>query len=239
MPIRASGEGSLNEIDRWDGGAGWIAFPDEDMQRASHALVIDSAERSSAGSQTQSGDGEVWVVDPVDVPGLDEWLAAMGEVAGVVVLLDRHQRDAAEIANRHAVSVHIPAWMRGVADEFVAPVERLGDTLGPYEVRRLVDTVGWQEAALYDPEAGTLLVPEALGTVGYYLAGAERVGVHPMLRLVSPPRSLVGLDVERLLVGHGDGVAVDARAAITDAVTGARRRAPAAYLRAAKEFIAR
>ncbi|WP_166377168.1 hypothetical protein [Halorubrum sp. BOL3-1] len=34
-----------------------------------------------------------------------------GDVAGVVVLQDRHTRDAAAVARRHGVPVFVPEWM--------------------------------------------------------------------------------------------------------------------------------
>jgi hypothetical protein len=217
MPMKSSGGGSVNEIDRWEGGAGWIAHPEEGMRRASHALV--------------GGDG-LWVVDPVDVPGLDEFLADLGEVAGTVVTLDRHRRDAASIARRHDAAVHIPSWMSGVESKVDAPVERLGDRLGEtgFEVRRVVDNPFWQEAALYDPDREVLFTPEALGTVEYYRAPGERVGVHPMLRPL-PPRELGRLDVDRLLCGHGEGVPSGAGRAVSAALSDARRNAPGLYLK--------
>ncbi|WP_435194735.1 hypothetical protein [Natronomonas sp. EA1] len=223
MPIKGSGATQLREIDRFDGGFGWIAYPKEGMQRASHALVSD---------------GKVYVVDPVDADGLDDLLAEEGEVAGVVVLLDRHLRDAATIANRHDVAVHIPAWMSGVEKKLDAPVERLGDALGDtgYEVRRLVDSPFWKEAALYHEGSGTLLVPETLGTVDYYTTGDEQVGVHPALRLF-PPSQLRPLAVERLLVGHGAGVLENAEAHIEDAVSGSRKRAPRAWMESFASFL--
>jgi hypothetical protein len=210
--MKASGGGSVNEIDRWEGGAGWIAHPEEGMQRASHAVA---------------GDDGAWVFDPVDVPGLDGFLADL-----VVVTLDRHRRDAAAVARRHDVAVHIPSWMSGVEPKLDAPVERLGDRLGAtgFEVWRLVDNPVWQEAALYDPDRRVLFTPEALGTVDYYRARGERVGVHPMLRLL-PPRELGRLDVERLLCGHGEGVPEGAGGAVSAALSGARRNAPGLYLK--------
>ena len=85
MPMKGSGPATdFEEIDRRDEGVGWIAYPDERMERASHAFAVD---------------GEVWVVDPVDVDGLDELLAEFGDVAGVVTLLDRHKRDADTVAS--------------------------------------------------------------------------------------------------------------------------------------------
>src|SRR6056297_397306 len=119
MSFKGSGVATeLKEIDRFEGedtaGVGWIAFPEEGMQRASHALAVD---------------GEVWLVDPVDAEGLDDLAAEFGDVAGVVVLLDRHKRDAAAIASRHDVAVHLPEFMSGIADEFDAPVELFGREL--------------------------------------------------------------------------------------------------------------
>ena len=217
MPMKASGVGSVNEIDRWEGGAGWIAHPEEELQRASHALA---------------GEDGVWVLDPVDAPGLDEFLADLGEVAGVLVTLDRHRRDAATVARRHDVAVHVPSWMSGVGSKLEAPVERLGDRVGAtgFEVRRIIDNPFWQEAALYDPDRRVLFTPEALGTADHYLAPGERVGVHPMLRLL-PPRDLGRLEIDRLLCGHGEGIPEGAGEAVSTALSGARRNAPGLYLK--------
>lgn len=211
------------EIDRWEHGVGWLAHPDETMQRASHAIEVD---------------GEVWIVDPVDHEGLDDLVTDLGSVAGVVVLLDRHTRDAAAVANRHDVSVHVPQFMREIADDLAAPVEliqrELGDTgYGMYE---LTNNGFWKEAALYGEDTGTLVVPESIGTTSYFRTSSERLGVHPMLRLF-PPRKLARLSPERVLVGHGSGIHEDAEAAIRDALDGSRTRAPSLYAKTAKEFI--
>ncbi|MEF8807881.1 hypothetical protein [Natronomonas sp.] len=219
MPMKQSGSGDLTVIDRHEAGVGWIAYPDETMQRASHAVERD---------------GDVWVIDPVDVEGLDDLLAEYGDVAGVIVLLDRHKRDAAAIATRHDVAVHIPSWMNGVEDDIDAPIERFDDEIAGFEVDRLIDNPGWQEAVLFDGE--TLVVPEALGTVEYFTTSRERVGVHPMLRLL-PPRSLKRYDPERLLVGHGEGLDEDVAEAIRSAIAGSRTRAPKLYLQSAKAFL--
>lgn len=208
-------------IDRWAGGFGWLANPNEGMQRASHALV---------------GDDGVWIVDPVDYDGLDDRLAELGDVEGVCVLLDRHTRDAPALARRHDVAVHVPAWMDGVGATLDSPVEPLGGAVDGYDVRRLIDNPIWQEAALYD--GATLYTPESLGTVEFFLAPGERVGVHPALRLV-PPGGLTDLEVERLLVGHGEGVFDDPGEAVADAVTNARRRAPRVYLEILRDFLSR
>jgi len=223
MPLKG-GHADLREIDRWDGGLGWIAYPDERMQRASHALRTD--------------DG-VWVIDPVDAPGVDDLLADLGEVTGVALCLDRHTRDAAAVARRHDVPVSIPEWMDGVASKLDAPVERFGHELGDsgYRVRRVRDASlpPWQEAALYDGE--TLLVAEAVGTASFFRAGDERLGVHPMLRPIPPRDALDDPTPERVLVGHGEGVFDDATAALRNALGGARRRLPAAYAKMVREMV--
>jgi hypothetical protein len=218
---------AYREIDRWDRGVGWIGRPDEKMQRASHALVGD--------------EGGVWVIDPVDARGLDDLLAEFGDVVGVVVGLDRHKRDAARVANRHDVPVYIPEWMSGVAAKLDAPVERFAGTLGEsgYEAFTIRDASfpPWQEVGLYHRENGTLVIPEAVGTVSFFCAPGERLGVHPMLRPVPPRDALSGFAPDRILVGHGAGVTTDAAAALRDALDGARRNLPGAYGKALKELL--
>lgn len=221
MPLKASEPATdFEEIDRWDGGLGWIAHPNEQMARASHALV--------------DGD-DVWVVDPVDAPGIDELLADLGEVAGVVVTLDRHQRDSASIANRHGVAVHLPAWIDRQVD---APVRRFDDRLGETDYRaiKVIDVPGWHEAALYEEGTGTLVVGDVLGTADYFLAPGERLGVHPMVRLF-PPRSLEKLEPRRILVGHGAGIFDGAPYALRDALDGSRRRYPGLLAKTIRSFV--
>ena len=218
--MKGSGETDLTEIDRAEDGVGWIAYPQETMQRASHAVA--------------GADG-LWVVDPVDAAGLDDLLAEYGDVAGVVVLLDRHERDAAAVASRHDVPVYVPAWMSGVAEDLAVPVERVEDDVGEFALDRLVDNPFWQEAALFDGK--TLVVPESLGTASYFRAPGERLGVHPMRRAL-PPQSVTSYDAERLRVGHGEGLAADVRPAIRDAVDGARRRMIPLYVDTIKGFVA-
>lgn len=224
MTMKASGPATdWQEIDRWEHGVGWIAHPDETMQRASHAI--------------ESG-GDVWVVDPVDARDIDDLFAEFGDVAGVVILLDRHTRDADGIATRHDVSVHVPRWMSGVEKKIDAPVEQLHTELGEtgYGVLQVLDLPFWQEAALYGEDTGVLVTGDALGTAGYFLAGSERLGVHPMLRLF-PPKKLGRLSPEQILVGHGEGVQRDATAALTDALAGSRSRASSLYAKTAREFL--
>ncbi len=210
-----TGEGPATDwerIDEFESGFGWKAYPDEPMQRASHALV--------------SGD-DVWVVDPVDADGIDDSLAALGTVAGVIVQADRHKRDAAAIARRHEVAVHLPHPLDGVAEDIDAPTRRFTGELGDsgYEAIPLVDRIGWHEAALYHEARGVLVVGEALGTSQFFCTPGEPLGVHALLRL-RPPRSLAELDPDHILVGHGSGVHEDATGTLRAAIDGSWRGFP-------------
>lgn len=219
MPAKVSSHADdYREIDRFEGGVGWIAHPEEILQRASHALVTEG----------ESDESEVWVVDPLDADGIDDLLAEIGTVAGVVVLSNHHLRDAAAIANRHGVSIHLPHAMQGVAETLDAPVERVADELGHtgYELLTVNFMTGWQEFALYDGE--TLVVSESVGTAPHFLTSEERLGVITLLRLLPPRAAFGGLDPERILLGHGEGVFEEAAAALTDALAGSRRRFPRA-----------
>lgn len=213
VTVRAT---DYEEIDRWSGGVGWIAHPEEIMERASHALATP--------------DG-TWLVDPIDADGVTDLVAELGDVAGVVVLSNHHTRDAAVFADRYDVPVTIPAPMTGVAGDLDAPVERLevGDDLGGYELIEVARSgESWQEYALYDDE--TLVASESVGGAGYMRVGEERLGVM-LLRRPTPPRdAFADLSPERVVSGHGPGVHEDASAALEDAVDNARRRFPKALL---------
>jgi len=180
-------------VDELPFGFGWLIR--ERYGRTSHALAAD---------------GRVWLVDAVDVEGLDERVRALGEPAGVLQLLDRHGRDCAAIAARLGVPHHV------VPDSLPAT---------PFEVRRMVGLRVWREVALWWPERRTLVCGDALGTLGFFTAGAGAVAVHPFLRL-APPRRLRGLEPEHVLVGHGRGVHDGAAEAVREALRSARRGAP-------------
>ena len=179
-------------------GFAWIADEPRLLQRASHALVHRR---------------RVWLVDPVDVEGLDERVRAAGEPACVVQLLDRHGRDGRELAERYGVALHLAPAAGALPD-------------APFEVHGSVDLPLWREAALWWPERKTLVVADALGTASYFRAPGERLGVHPLLRLL-PPRSLRRFEPEHVLCGHGDGVhGPEAAEALADALRTSRRRIP-------------
>lgn len=217
MPMKGAGVATdWTETNRWDRGVSWIAYPDEMMQRASHVLDTDA--------------GTI-VVDPVDADGIDDLLTEFGDVAGVVILLDRHKRDCATVATRHDVPVYVPAALSGVERDINASTELIEQHVPgtDYAVHPLTSNRFWREAALYREADNTLVVPESVGTAEYFLARNERLGVHPMLRLL-PPKTLRRFGPERILVGHGHGITERAREALTDAVRGARGRTPALYL---------
>jgi hypothetical protein len=65
-----------------------------------------------------------------------------------------------------------------------------------------------------------------VGTAPYYGAPGERLGVSPLLRL-TPPRRLLDLEPEHVLVGHGEGIHAEATETLREAVRSARRHAPA------------
>ncbi|MFB6141237.1 MAG: hypothetical protein ABEJ26_12480 [Halosimplex sp.] len=226
MPMKGSGRSSSwREIDRFEGGTGWIAYPDEEMQRASHALVSD---------------GDVWLVDPVDCDGLDEMLAEYGTVRGVVVLLNRHERDAETLARRHEVPVYVPEWLDDVRRDVSAPVEPIRRSLADsgYDLHKLVDNRVWKEGVLYDEDSETLVVAEAVGTAAFMRTSDERLGVHPALRL-KPPTALGRYSPERVLVDHGEGVMTGAADALADALSGSRKRTPRLYAQTVREFLFR
>ena len=155
-------------------------------------------------------DRRVWLVDPIEPVDLESRVLALGEPAGVIQLLDRHGRECEGIAARLGVP------------HYVVP-ETVPET--PFEVLPLVRSRFWREIALWWPEQRTLVCADALGTIPYFRAGGEPTGVHPFLRL-APPRRLLGLGVEHLLVGHGAGIHEDAGPAVDDAIRHARRRIP-------------
>ncbi|WP_237561680.1 hypothetical protein [Halorubrum halophilum] len=131
----AADETALAEVTEWEGGFSWIAYPDEDGRRASHALTTDEG---------------VWLVDPVDVEGLDEHLQEVTDVVGVAVLQDRHTRDAAAVVRRHDVTVSVPAEMSLTREQFDVEAEATGSALSElvYEVQDLRLDDDWEEAVL-------------------------------------------------------------------------------------------
>ena len=188
-----------------DLGLSWLVDDAETMQRACHAVRLG---------------GEVWIVDPTEVPGLDERIEAVGPPVGVLQLLDRHDRDCAAVAERFGVPHHkLPfGGVRGA----------------PFEATGLIRNRLWNEVAVWAPAERALIVAEAVGTAPYFRAGDERIGIHPMLRL-TPPRRLASFEPDHLLSGHGTGMhGPGTAAALRDALDGSRRGIPQALLSIAR-----
>jgi hypothetical protein len=183
--------------DERDFGFGWLV-DEERMERVSHALVAD---------------GGVWVTDPVAWPEAEDRARAVGEPRGVVQLLDRHERDCAAVATRLGVPHH------------VVPTARIEGA--PFEFLKISSSRFWGEVALWWPEPRVLVCADALGTIPFFCAPGERVGVHPLLRL-RPPKALRRVLPEHILTGHGEGIHEDATTALHEALRTSRRRLPGA-----------
>ena len=180
-------------------GFGWIV--EEAMTRTSHALAAE---------------GRAWLVDPIDWPDAIERALGLGDPAGVIQLLDRHDRDCAALAERLGVP-HV-----------VAPDE-LPDS--PFSFVPVMRRKRWRESALWWSKTRTLVTADALATNRFYTAGKAPIGVHVLLRL-RPPRALGAFGAERVLVGHGEGLHGPGTAeAVRDALRTSRRRLPGVLLR--------
>jgi hypothetical protein len=185
----------MEVIDELDFGFGWLSPERAKLRMASHALVAD---------------GGVWLVDPTEADGVEERVRALGEPAGVLQVLDRHNRACADFARRLGVRHHRVPF----------------EPVGPFESIPVVRRRFWREVALWWPERRVLVCGDALGTVPHYFAlGGERLGVHPLLRL-TPPRRLGEVEPEHVLCGHGAGVHDRATEALHEALEHSRRRAP-------------
>ena len=182
------------EYDEFGFGLSWVL--DEAMERTSHALVAD---------------GRVWFVDPVDVDEAMARAAALGEPAGVIQLLDRHNRDCAALAQRFRVPhLKVPDEVPGT----------------PFRAIPVVRFPGWKETALWWPEQDALIVAEVVGANELYTGGRGAAGMHPMLRAL-PPRGLRSYSPRHLLMGHGPGIhGAAATPALRQAHDRARRDIP-------------
>lgn len=166
------------------------------LERTSHALEVG---------------GAVLVFDPVDIPGIDERIRELGEPGAVVQLLDRHERDSIAVAARLGVP-HLRM--------------ELGAARERGRLVRIVWNRFWKEVAFWEPERRVLVVADALGSVGYFTAPGEAIGVHPLLRL-RPPGALRELKPEHVLCGHGTGMhGREAATVLEEALATARRRLP-------------
>jgi hypothetical protein len=180
-------------VHRHDLGITWLETTG--MQRAAHAV--------------RSGD-RVWLIDPFEDEVALTAAAELGRPAGVIQLLDRHNRDCSSIAQR----LEVPRWRVPAA---------IPDS--PFDVIPVVMQRWWHEIALLWEQERALVVAEAVGTAPVFALG-RRVGVHPMLRLTPPAAALSARQPERLLVGHGEPIQSGAAPALSEALSAARGDIP-------------
>ncbi len=165
-----------------------VRFCDDRGQRGFSWTVDEPATRTS---HALSSGGAVWLVDPVR---FDEAIARareLGEMAAVLQLLDRHNRDCA-----------------AVAAELGVPHLATPDAVpqSPFEMIAVKTSSRWRETALWWPEERTLVVAEAIGTNRFFSGDRDPAGVHLLLRLTPPRAALGAFEPEHLLVGHGEGL---------------------------------
>ena len=184
-----------------------------------YGVTWEIEETARRTSNAVLADGRVWLIDPVDHPEAMERVAALGEPAGVLQLIDRHNRDCAAIAARLGVPhLTVPGAVPG----------------SPFQAIPVLNMRRWRETALWWADKELLVVAEALGTVELFTAGHGAVGMHPILR-PRPPRALRGFRPEHLLVGHGPPVhGAAARDGVEWAYAHARRDIPRLALTAAR-----
>jgi hypothetical protein len=187
-----------NSIQRHPLGLTWVETTG--MRRAAHAL---------------RSDGRVWLIDPFEDEVALSAVTELGSPAGVIQLLDRHNRDCGPIAQRLEVPLlRLPAE---VSDS-------------PFAVIPVISRPWWREVALWWEAERALVIAEAVGTAPAFTLG-RRVGLHPMLRLRPPKGPLTAQSPERLLVGHGAALESGAAAAIRDALSGALADIPQLVLK--------
>jgi hypothetical protein len=200
-----AGELQIDEAVPW---AVSFTVTNEPLQRTWHALADE---------------GRVWLVDPVDDEATRAKAEALGEVAGVIQLLDRHTRSGPGLAEHYGVPLHA----------LPAPGPVAGT---PFEAFSLVAMPGWKEVGLWWSRHRALVVPEAVGTVPYFAVG-RRVGVHPFLRALPPGKPLRRHEPDHLLPGHGPPLHEDAASAIREALGSSRRDIPKALARGIRSFL--
>jgi hypothetical protein len=165
------------------------------MARAAHALTHDR---------------RVWLIDPYEDPDALAAVSELGTPAGVLQLLDRHNRDCEAIAQRLGVPLlRLPEHTAGT----------------PFEPIPVIGNVAWREVALWWADERSLVVAEAVGTAPAFALGRP-AGVHPMLRLIPPRSQLSRFEPERLFVGHGEAIDSGAGAALREALAHSRRDLP-------------
>lgn len=202
-------------VDEWSDSFGWIAKPEENMKRTSHAFVEDD---------------DVYLVDPLDAENLDQKISEFGEVKGIVILFDRHERDSGKLAERYDCPVYVPEWFDRELD---VEVRKISDKVPgtDWEIHTVVDSRMSNEAALYHRETRTLIVADSLGTAKHLRGRGEELGMSPLYRF-SPPKKLLKFEPERIFCGHGEGITENATETMKETVGEGRRKTVSAYFNA-------
>lgn len=184
-----------SRFDSYEFGSSWSQR--EMNSRSSHALVHE---------------GRVWLIDPVDSDDDVERAIAGNEPAGVIQLLDRHNRDCAAVAERLGVPhLRLPT---GLPD-------------APFTAFSVIDRPKWREVGLWWPEHKALVVAEAISSIRELAIAGTGVAVHPFLRLTPPGALRRYTEVEHLLPGHGEPLhAPDLGDRIQSALDRSRRDLP-------------
>ncbi|MFB6241220.1 MAG: hypothetical protein ABEJ36_00260 [Candidatus Nanosalina sp.] len=215
MSIKVDETVEAEFVDEWENGFGWIARPGESMLRTCHAFVDD---------------GSVYLVDLLDAENLDEKIEEFGEVEGIVILFERHERDSVELAERYECPVYVPEWFERELD---AEVEKISDKVPgtDWEIHTVVDSRMANEAALYNENSRTLIVADSLGTAEHLRGRGEELGMSPLYRF-SPPEKLLDFEPERIFCGHGRGIIDNAAELLKQTISNGRRKTPSAYFNA-------
>lgn len=178
----------------------------------SHAAGITVHETTGLGRAMHAlreGDRS-WLIDPFHAAEFRDALSELPPLAGVIQLLDRHNRDCSEIAGSFDIPLHrVPVAVPG-SDLEVIPVVR----------QRF-----WHEVALWAPQTRALVIAESVGTAPLFGLGRP-AGMHPMQRVMPPRRALTGHTPELLLVGHGPALETGAATALAGALDHARSDLP-------------
>ena len=181
------------------GSIAWIADPDERMQRASVALVVEGGclRLRSRWMPTASM----------------TLLAGIGQVLGVCRCSIATAATPLSLAARHGAPRLTPSELgRSTAYPEI-------ETREVYRARR------WHETAVWLTDRRLLIVPESVGTVPFFLAHpGDRLGIHPLARVKPPRAALAGLDPDTIAVGHGAPVIGAAAADLARALRSARAR---------------
>jgi hypothetical protein len=194
------------------GSVAWLLGAADPAQRASSAIVVDAG---------------TLVVDPVTGDGLDALLSGLPPVIGVVTLLDRHQRDAAAVAERLGAPRLTPIALGGS-----------GVAVDGVEERPVFERRNWRESLLWLPDRRLLVCAETLGTAGFNLArSGDLLGMHPFARLLPPRAAFAGLDPEVIAVGHGPPLVHDATESMCKVLRRARWQLPQSWLRMVPEAV--